>query len=407
MPDALFVHNGTSGRFRSIAHGLVERGWRCALINGKGGADLPGVRTVAWSIDRGNTPGIFRPAIRAEGDFLRGRGAAEAALKLRAEGFDPRVIIGHPAWGEMLFLAEVFPDARQVQVGEFYYRATGSDADFDPEFGTPDMDERVRIHAKNAALAMSYAAAERIVCPTPFQASFLPPAFQSRIRIIHEGIDTAVARPRQGLRLTLGGDLHLEAGAPVITFVNRVFEPMRGFHRFMRALPAVLGAVPDAQVIMIGTDAGKGYGPSPPPGRTWRQVMQEELAGRLDSTRVHFVGKLSYEQLLAALSISSAHVYMTYPFVLSWSLLDAMACECLVVGSDTAPVRDVIVPGENGLLVDFFDTGALSDALIQACRDPARFAPLRKAARETVLREFDRRTVCDPAWQALVDEVAA
>ena len=172
----------------------------------------------------------------------------------------------------------------------------------------------------------------------------------------------------------------------------------------MRALPRLLEQVPGVNVLMIGSDKPRGYGRRPASG-TWKEVILKELDGRLDMGRVHFTGPVSYERLVAALSISAAHVYWTYPFVLSWSLLDAMACECLVVGSDTAPVRDVIKPGVNGLLVDFFDPNGLADAVTTACREPQRFTALRRAARQTVLSQYDRTSVCEPAWLNLIDEV--
>jgi glycosyltransferase involved in cell wall biosynthesis len=405
MTSVLFVHNGSPGRFAFIARALSQRGWRCALVNGPTGSDLPGVKSVRWQLRRSSTAGIFPAATRAEADLMRGRAAAEAARRLKAEGFDPRLIIGHPGWGEMAFLREVFPQARQIQLGEFYYRSGGADVGFDAEFGPVEFDEQLRVHAKNAVLAMSYAEADRIVVPTPFQASLLPEVFQQRVSVIHEGVDTSVARPQPQAEIRLNGGLVLDRRIPVVTFANRFFEPMRGFHILMRTLPRVFTELPDLHVLMIGSDKSQGYGKPPPAGKTWKQIMLQELEGRLDLGRIHFTGQLSYPTFLAALSISAAHVYLTYPFVLSWSLLDAMACECLVVGSDTAPVRDVIRPGINGLLVDFFDQEGLAKTLIAACRNPERYAPLRRAARETVVTSFDRASVCEPAWLGLIDEV--
>ena len=198
------------------------------------------------------------------------------------------------------------------------------------------------------------------------------------------------------------GEKTLDASRPVITFVNRHLEPLRGFHVFMRALPAVLDAVPEAQVLVIGDDK-KGYGREPPDGTTWKAHILDELRGRLDFSRVHFLGRIPRAELIAALSISRAHVYYTYPFVLSWSLLDAMACECLVIGSDTRPLHDVIENGHNGILLDFFDVAALSETLIECCREPNRFEALRRAARSTILDSYDRQRHSIPAWQKLLE----
>jgi len=291
--------------------------------------------------------------------------------------------------------------ARQVAYAEYYYRAHGGDVGFDPEFKAPSLDEKFRVHAKNATMAMVFGEADRIVAPTPFQAGLLPVAFRSRTAIIHEGVDTDLVRPAPNARLTVGGRV-LDRSKPIITFINRRFEPLRGYHVFMRALPRVLAQVPDAEILLIGSEQPGGYGLPPPKGATWKQLFLDEVKDSLDPSRVHFTGPLPHGEMLAALSLSRAHVYYTYPFVLSWSLLEATASECLVIASDTAPVRDAIRSGENGLLFDFFDHDALAEALVEACRSPERFAPLRKAARETVIADFNRAR-CSAAWVDLLE----
>lgn len=404
MAKVLFVHNGSSGRFAFLAAALMARGHQCALINSPDGSDIAGVPTKKWTPIKLNSTNIFQPAQRAERDFSRGKAAAETARAWEAEGFTPDLIIGHPGWGEMIFLREVFPDAKQIQIAEYFYISRGGDIDFDPEFGLPQFDDRVRVHALNAGLALSYAEADWIVAPTPFQGSVIPRGLRHHVRVIHEGVDTALARPMPDAQIKFQNGATVKAGDPVVTFINRRFEPMRGFHVFMRMLPAFLKMHPTAHVILVGMDDRDIYGLRPKDGRTWKQILLAEVGPHLDNSRVHFVGTLNYVNLIRLLSLSAAHVYYTYPFVLSWSLLDAMATECLIVGSDTAPVRDVIVHGENGLLVDFFDTDALARTLTDACNDPARFVPLRKAARATAIKDYDRATVCEPDWLKLVDE---
>lgn len=405
--QALFVHNNFPGQFGFLADALIAEGWSCAAIGSETASPMPNVPMARWRTQRGSTPGIYGPATRAEADLIRGRAAAECALVMREKGLRPDIIIGHPGWGETLFLGEIFPEARQILHGEFYYRATGGDVGFDPEFGELGMEERFRVHAKNATLGLAYLNAERLVCPTRFQASVFPDVLKPRISIIHEGVDTEAIAPRDTASFKLPDGRRLDRSTPVITFINRRFEPLRGFHVFMRALPAVLTAVPEAQVVLIGSDEGNGYGLAPPDGKTWKQAVLEELGDRLDLTRVHFVGRLPHDQMLDALAVSAAHVYYTYPFVLSWSLLEAMASGCLVIGSDTAPVRDAIVSGESGVLLDFFDKDALSTALVAACREPERFAMLRAGARQAVVAEFDRKRTCLPRWRALIDDVLA
>lgn len=402
----LFVHSNFPAQFRDLASALVARGATCAAIGGREAPGLEGVNLARWANAKGSTPGLFPLATRAEADLIRGRAALDAALSLQAQGFTPDIIVGHPGWGEATFLADVFPAARQVMFSEFYYRGRGADIDFDAEFIAPTFEMILAGRAKNAVMGLSLAEADVIVCPTEYQASVLPPAYRDRVRVIHEGVDTDAIRPGPAEPLTLPGGQVIVPGTPVITHVNRHLEPLRGLHILLRALPRLLAEVPQAQVVIVGAEDARGYSGMAPEGQTWKSVSMTGLEGRLDPSRVHFTGRLPHAQLQQALRLSTAHVYYTYPFVLSWSLAEAMAAGCYVVASDTAPVRDAIEDGRNGRLLDFFDVPALSDALIDACRRPGAFADLRAAARETALARFDR-AAGRQAWLDLIDEVAA
>ncbi len=260
-----------------------------------------------------------------------------------------------------------------------------------------------QLDPQHGIYALALSDADRGVAPTEWQASRFPPALRRKIAVAHEGIDTDLVRPWPGaaVRLNQGG-LVLRPGDEVVTFVNRNLEPHRGFHVFMRALPAILARRPRAQVVIVGGD-GTSYGPPPGGGRCWREAM---LAERLDLSRVHFVGRVPYPALVRLLQVSAAHVYLTYPFVLSWSMLDAMSAGALVVGSRTPPVEEVISHGRNGLLVDFHDADALAEVVAGTLAVPGQFSPLRRAARETVRTRYDLRRVCLPAWLALMGDTA-
>jgi glycosyltransferase involved in cell wall biosynthesis len=400
----LFIHQNFPGQFPHIAVAARVKGYKLAAIGGPDAKGVPGVDLRRWKLDRGTTKGLFDPATRAEADLIRAYAAAEIAAGLKKDGFVPDLIVGHPGWGEMLMLGEIFPGVPQIAFGEFYYKSHGADVNFDPEFEPGSLQGDMRAHAKNMGLALSYVSADAIVCPTPFQASTFPEGLQSRIHVLHEGVDVSRAHRKPNAKLKLKTGAVLDGSTPVITFINRNFERLRGFHIFMRALPALLGASPDAQVIIIGTDAAKGYGGLLPHGQTWKEKMLAELRDRLDLDRVHFTGPLPHGEMIDAMSISWGHVYYTYPFVLSWSLVEAMACECLILGSDTAPVRDAITSGVEGVLNDFFDVEALSKAMIQACETPEAFTEMRSMARAKALALFDREAVGVPGWMALIED---
>ena len=230
------------------------------------------------------------------------------------------------------------------------------------------------------------------------------------LRIIHDGIDTALVQPNPAATLTApaadGTLVSLQAGDEIVTYVARNLEPYRGFPSFMRSLPKVLGARPQARILIVGGDEVS-YGTAPGDGRTWRQQLLGELQGSLDLSRVHFLGRVPYPLFLKVLQVSAAHVYLTYPFVLSWSMLEAMAAGCLVIGSRTAPVEEVIRDGENGLLVDFFKPEELAGKVIAALEAPGDFAAVRRNARQTVIEKYDLKRVCLPGQLNLIGVTAS
>ncbi len=402
MPaGALFVHNNFPAQFADLARSLAALGVPCGAIAGSGAPGLPELAMGRYSLQRGSTEGVYPLAVRAEADLLRAASALRIARAFKERGFDPAVIVGHPGWGETAFLKEAFPDVPQILFGEFYYHGRGQDVGFDTEF-FPVVEESVlRAEAKNAVMAMCYAQASAIVTPTAFQASTLPKVFQPLIRVIHEGVDVDAIRPGPPAPFTLPDGRTIQPGTPVITYVNNHMEPIRGLHIFARALPRLLKEVPEAQVLMFGQDSPRPYGGQAPEGRTWRETIFEGLA--IDPARLHVLGRAPHEQLIAAYQLSTAHVYYTYPFVLSWSLTEAMASGCYIVASDTPPLHDAIVDGVSGRLLPFFDVDALSQALIDACRDPQAAAPMRQAARATAEAKFSRAKGRE-AWFALLRE---
>jgi len=310
------------------------------------------------------------------------------------------MILGHNAWGETLYLKDVFPDAPLLACFEFYYGASGRDVSFDPEF--PDsLNARLRLRTLNAVNLMGLDAADLGHTATEWQHSTYPPRYRDMISVAHEGIDTGRVKPDRDAKLILPDGRTLTREDEIVTYVARNLEPYRGFHVFMRALPEIQRRRPGAHVVIVGGD-DVSYGRAPANGRTWRQVMLAEVGSMLDLSRVHFLGRVPYDRYLKVLQVSSAHVYLTYPFVLSWSMLEAMAAGGVVVGSATPPVKEVIRDGENGLLADFFDTEAIAEKVESVLADPQRMEALRASARQTIVEKYDRATVCLPRQLRLI-----
>lgn len=338
-----------------------------------------------------------------EGHIRRGQQVARAALQLKHRGFIPDVVVAHPGWGEALFLADVFPDAHHIHYCEFYYQSQYADVGFDPEFPI-DFDAVCRVRIKNSTQLQGLAYCHTGVSPTQWQKSRYPIEFQPKIQVVHEGVDTQVVRPDASAAFSMNGRT-FRNGDEIVTYVARNLEPYRGFHTFMRSLPALQRLRPNAQILVIGGDEVS-YGRRLLQGQTYREQYCREIGDRVDWTRVHFVGKLPYAQYLKVLQVSAAHVYLTYPFVLSWSMLEAMAAGCVVIGSATAPVQELIRDKENGLLVDFFNPDDIAAQVAAVLADPKAYSTLRLSAREDMVRHYDLRTRCLPQWVRLVQSVA-
>ncbi|MCB2115787.1 MAG: glycosyltransferase family 4 protein [Rhodobacteraceae bacterium] len=390
----LFVHQNFPGQFLHLAPALAARGHEVLGLTDEGNKRPSRVPVLRYRKPQGaKADGLAKSYAEA---VERGASVARAAAQMRREkGYVPDVVFGHGGWGETLFLREVWPEARHLTYAEFYYHSQGLDADFDAEFQTPDIGRRMRTTARKTHLLMALAEADAALSPTEWQASTFPADLRGRISVIHDGVDTDRVQPDPEASLTLPNGRVLRAGDEVISFVNRNLEPYRGYHIFLRALPEVLAARPDAQVVIVGGDEVS-YGPSPGEGKSWKEIFLAEVRGRLDLSRVHFLGKVPYAEFVALLQLTRVHTYLTYPFVLSWSLLEAMAAGAHVIGSRTAPVEEVIRHGENGQLVDFFDVQGWSAALIAALDNPAAADPLRAAARKTIVEGYDLSRVCLP-----------
>ena len=405
--NILFVHQNFPGQYKHLAPALAQLGHRCvALTINQPNGQIPGVDIVGYRPRRGSTQNIHPFAADFETKVIRGEAAGLAALELRKRGFTPDIIIGHPGWGETLFLRDVFPQARMLLFIEFYYRTQGADMGFDPEFPDTGFASHARLRAKNANNILALETMDWGVSPTQFQAGTVPDRYRSQISVIHDGIDTNIVQPMPDATLEVGADkTKLTAADEVITFVNRNLEPHRGWHSFIRALPDIQRRRPNAVTLIVGGD-GVSYGRAPKEG-SWKEHYLNEVRSALDLSRIHFLGNIAYRDFLSLLAISSVHVYLTYPFVLSWSLIEAMAMECLIVGSDTAPVREVIRHGENGLLVDFFDTKAMANMVVDALENRTALGALQQRARQDAVASYDLARVCLPEQLRLVAEVAA
>ena len=397
----LFVHNNFPGQYQHIARALAtDSSIQIAAIGSSTSQAMSGVNLIRYSLRDVDVSATHPFARRFDMECHRGEQVLYALSSLASSGFVPDIIMAHPGWGETLPLRTIFPDARIILYCEFFYGMRGRDVGFDSEFPETGADGHVALHLKNASSLLALTDCDFGISPTDWQRSTFPKEYQRKISVIHEGIDVDVVKPAPDAVLRLPSGRELRRSDEVVTFVARNLEPLRGYHRFMRALPRIMAARPQAQVVVVGGD-GTSYGALPPPGTTWKSLFLNEVAKHIDQSRIHFTGRLSYSDYLSALQISSAHIYLTYPFVLSWSLLEALSVGCLVIGSDTDPVREVL-NSENSLLVPFFDTEQLSERVIEALSFPRRFRSVRAQARRTILDQYDLARICLPKMMAFI-----
>jgi glycosyltransferase involved in cell wall biosynthesis len=399
--NILFIHQNMPAQFKHLAPALAADGHRVLFLTQHCRKKLPGVLDVTYPPPRAVHAGTHHYVRRFEDAVLHGQAVVRALISLRKNDFTPDLIIAHSGWGETLFLKDILPQVPVIIFAELSYRSHGLDVGFDPE-EVCDLNTVCRTRARNAHLLVSLEAADAAVSPTHWQRDSHPESLRSKIDVIFDGIDFGVVRPRPRAQFTLPDGRMLRKGHPVITYVSRNLEPYRGFRTFMRAIPEIQRRRPDADILIVGGDEVS-YGQLPKGFPNWRAAMAAEVA--FDPARVHFLGRLPYDDYLDVLAVGAAHAYLTYPFVLSWSCIEAMAMGALVVGSNTGPVREVIRDGENGILTDFFDPAALADKLVAALDHPQRFERLRRAAVASVQRRYSVEDAL-PAWRALIERVA-
>jgi glycosyltransferase involved in cell wall biosynthesis len=397
----LFVHQNFPGQYLHIVRHLVaSRQHDIVFLTEPNANQIPGVRKVPYPKPSGPAPETHVAARELDGAMRRAEIVAYTAANLKQLGFEPDIIIGHHGWGEMLNLCDVWPDAPMLGYLEFYYSATGIDVGFDPEFPTHPSDF-ARIRAKNAVNLLALALDASAQTPTRWQLSTYPDWAQERITLLPEGVNLDVCKPnpQSGRRSLSIGDATIRPNEKLVTYVARDLEPYRGFHAMMRAVPHMLRARKDVRVVLVGGD-GISYG-MPPVEGTWRQKMVAELGDGIDPKRVLFPGRLEYTTYLAMLQRSDAHVYLSYPFVASWSLREALATGCVVIGSDTPTVNEFVTHEQNGLLTSFFDPKGLADTVLRVLED----APLARRLRESARRYAEKNLAMADylaAYEALI-----
>ena len=389
----LFVHQNFPGQYRELFSWLVAQRQHdiVFLTQRKDVPEVKGARIVRYARHHNPAKGAYALSQYWEECTGTGYGAAEACTKLKSEGFTPDIIVGHVGWGELTFLKIVWPNVPMIGFFEYFFLAEGGSVGFDPEFPASAHTPYI-MHARNAVNFANIETVDLGHSPTLWQRDTFPESFHNKIYVCHDGIrtdklcpdpDASVQLNRLGRAVTRDDE--------IFTYMARNMEPTRGFHVFMRSLPHILDARPNARALIIG-GSDVSYGKASGAKGGYRAEMERELGDRVDWDRVHFLGRVPYAAYQQIIQISRCHIYLTVPFVLSWSLLEAMSMGATVVASDVGPVREAITHGETGLLVDFFHPEKLATQVADVLARPGTYAHLGPAARRHVVRNYDFAT---------------
>ena len=405
----LFIHQNFPGQFKFLAPALSDQGHEIiALTMSSVKINFKDIKVIKYNVSRGSSDAIHPWLTDLEAKTIRAEGCFRMAYKLKENGFEPDVVIAHSGWGESLFIKKVWPKTKLGIYCEFYYN-NENDVGFDPEFPVTDYGEDCRLWLKNINNILHFDIADSGLSPTNWQASTFPKPFRDCIKVVHDGIDTGKIKPNPSVLLETG-NTKLSKSDEIITFVNRNLEPYRGYHTFMRSLPGLLKRKPNAHVFIVGGDKVS-YGAEPrDTDLSWKEIYIREVRNLIsdkDWLRIHFLGNIPYEKFIPLLQISTVHVYLTYPFILSWSLLEAMSAGCSIVASNTKPLLEAIKHEETGLLVDFFDFKELENSICKLLDNKKLRDKLSRNARNFAIKKYDVKSICLPQQIQWVEDLAS
>ena len=384
---------------------MSKRGHEIGILmdsKNKGERTFPNyLKTYTYEPPAGAGPATHHYLKPFETNVRRAQVVFKALVEMK-KTFIPDIVVGHTGWGELMYVKEALPNAKVLGFSEYFYQPRLADIGFDPEFPN-SFDDLLKTTSRNLVNWQTFHAIDWNLMPTAWQASTHPKSFLERSTVIFDGVDTINLKPNPEAVFEIGSH-KFTAKDEIITFINRNFEPYRGFHVFYRALPEILKRRPNAHVLMIG-GGGVSYGAGPKGGGTWREKLEAEVGSQVPQDRVHWSGRIEYDKLISALQISKAHVYLTYPFVQSWSMVEAMGLGALVIGSKTSPVQEFIEHGKTGLLFDFFNKQQLTDQVCEVLEHPKKYEQIRLNARAFISQNYDIKTICLPKQAELIESV--
>lgn len=365
---------------------------------------FPGLELLTLKPHRPPSQAIHPYLVAHEEAVLLGQAVVRQLMTLKDQGFLPRLVVFHAGRGLGLFLRTLLPEATLVAYCEWYFKP----ADLPWLWGAAPLDSVLRIGLRNQVLLQELVEADLAITPTDWQRRQFPTALQPRLEVVFDGVDTSffqpadAAAPAAPLRLQPeGGATALEIGpeAIVLSYTTRGMEPLRGFPEFMRALPGLLAAFPALQVVIAGRDRQAYSYAAPSHGGSWKEHLLAELGPFPGRERVHFTGLIPYGQLRALLQRTDLHVYLSRPYVTSWSLFQAAACGA-PIAMNSGPATTDVLPQAAFATLNLDEPGGIEPALRAALERSLR---QRRQQRASLLPEPFALPSCQARWQELVN----
>jgi len=390
--NILFIHCDLPGQFLPFMQFMAEQS-ACQVyaIYDQATADVHDLSDTfilyAYQVENQDNLNAHHYVVDLQRAVCRAQAVVGILCACRTQGIEFDLAIAHTGWGEALYFKDIYPNTPLIGYAEFFFHTYGADVGFDPHYPV-NLDFQLQVKTFNAQLLLGLNDCDALISPTQWQKSLFPNAIQTDISVIHEGIDISQVCPNDAVQFTLANGICLTRKHKIITYCARSLEPTRGFPVFIKAVEQICIQYPDCYVLIIGSDEVS-YSPPLKNGLSYREQYLQNV--NLPVDRVHFLGTVSYQTHLQILQLSSLHIYLTYPFVLSWSLMEAMASECVLICSATAPVLELIQDNHNGLLVNFFDHQAIVAKVNLIFNDPERLRHLGKQARQTIIQSYQRQ----------------
>lgn len=387
--NILFLHRAFPGQFQHLIWALnTISNCNVTFITEDTSIEIPGIQKIIYSLSEKKD--LKEDSFLERYDYIlaHAKAVAKEAKNLQNKGYRPDIIYGFGPAGLNLFMKDIWPDVPLISYCEWFYNFEGADIGFD---GRKYSDEkRYELRCKNSHLLIDLYSCDLGISPTNWQKKQFPKDFQDKIKVLHDGICTDILKPDKNAKFFVKDkNIELTSQDEVITYATRGMEPYRGFPQFMEAAKKILDKRQNAHIVIAGYDNAF-YGPKLQ-GESYKENMLKKL--EIDMSRVHFVEVLPYDEYIKLLQISSAHIYLTYPFILSWSFLEAMSTGCCIIASNTEPVREVMTDNYNGLLVNFFDVEGLVNKIIYAVDNKEKMQAIRNNARKTVVENYDIKVV--------------